>query len=81
MSQLQNLISVNDLKYLRDLYRKRCSNSTHAYYTLSNFIQWFEQNPDIDHVQVYVQNNWRESGLFIILVRLAINFFNNYKLF
>lgn len=69
MSKLRKLVSVNDLKFLCDLYRENTSNSTHAFYTLSNFIHWFEENPQIDHVHVYVSDNWRESGFFIILVR------------
>ncbi|XP_065357002.1 uncharacterized protein LOC135951307 [Calliphora vicina] len=78
MSKLQILTDVNDLKYLRDLYRNHIPNTSHGYYTLTNFIHWFESNPNIDHVKVYVLDNWRESGLFIILDRyqLFINTLN-----
>ena len=69
MTNLRKLVSVNDVKFLRDLYRENSPNSTHAFYILSNFIQWFEKNPQIEHVHIYVLDNWRESGFFIILVR------------
>ncbi|XP_023295484.2 uncharacterized protein LOC111678378 [Lucilia cuprina] len=78
MPILQILNDINDLKYLRDLYRKNIPITSHGYYTLTNFIKWFELNPHIDHVKVYVLDNWRESGFFIVLDRYQL-FINTLK--
>uniref|UniRef100_A0A1I8P225 N-acetyltransferase domain-containing protein n=2 Tax=Stomoxys calcitrans TaxID=35570 RepID=A0A1I8P225_STOCA len=67
MKQLQILKNIEDLKLLRDLYKKESLATRHGYYTLTNFINWFELNPHLDFVKVYVvSSTWRESGFYII---------------
>lgn len=69
MSKFELLQTVEDLKELRGLYEEKSLKTRHGYYTLTNYVQWFESNPQLDFVKVYVvSNSWRKSGFFIIEV-------------
>lgn len=69
MKTLKLIQNINELKYLRNLYEKESLDTRHGYYTLTNFVRWFELNPRLDFVKVYVvEKTWRVNGFYIIEV-------------
>lgn len=69
MKKLKVLNNLPELRELRDLYQRESVSTRHGFHTLSNFVKWFELDPLLDYVRVFVTNDtWREHGLFIIEV-------------
>lgn len=53
---------------LRDLYKAKGSNRCIAYMTISNYIRWFEKDPNLKHIKFYSLNGDFSDGSFIVIV-------------
>lgn len=63
-------IGVKDLHNLKDLYTPDVWKSYIAYMTIENYIRWFEQDPNLKHVQVLCLNGDYSDGTFVITVSI-----------
>lgn len=63
-------IDRNDWIELRKLYQQDWPRHMIGYYTLSNFMRWVEQEPDIKNVHIYSLNGDWTDGTFVVIVSL-----------
>lgn len=78
--------STEKLQILRDRYLKEWPKYIISYYTIDNYINWLINNEDLKDVRfLTVDQNWQESGTFLIIVRifknLNLNLINYRKIF
>lgn len=57
---------------LLDLYKPDGIEYNISYTTIYNYIRWFEQNPNIQHVKFYCLNGDFSDGTFVITVSCLI---------
>lgn len=71
MVQMDSLIEINrsDLSQLRDLYLVDWPENILGYYTVDNFIRWFEKESTIKNLIVYSLNGDWTDGTFVAIVR------------
>lgn len=65
-------IHRKDLLKLRHLYKSNGINGYFGYMTLNNYIQWFEQDPNIKHVKVFSLNGQFSDGTFVLTVSVYL---------
>lgn len=70
MSNSLSEIDRRDLTKLLHLYKSNGAKSYIGYLTLSNYIGFFTQDPDIKHVKVYCLNGDFSDGTFIVTVSI-----------
>lgn len=58
-------INRKDLHTLRQMYAKK---NYMTYTTIDNYIQWFEQNPNLKHIRFVCLNGDFSDGTFIVTV-------------
>lgn len=63
-------IGANDLQNLKNLYKSDGSKSYIAYMTIDNYLQWFQQDPNIKHVRIFCLNGDYSDGTFVITVSI-----------
>lgn len=65
------LIAISRCEWpdLRDMY-VQMKNRSCSYYTIQNFINWYDQNPSIDIKFYSLNGDWKADGTFIIKVSL-----------
>lgn len=65
-----HLVEIDQKEWpkLRDLYKAKGSNRYVAYMTISNYIRWFEQDPNLKHIKFYSLNGDFSDGSFIVIV-------------
>lgn len=61
-------IDRNDLPKLRELYKPGSSRCYIVYMTIDNYIRWFRQDPNVEHVNFYCLNGDLSHGTFVITV-------------
>lgn len=64
-------VARKDLPALKSLYNANGSKSYIAYTTIDNYIQWFQQDPDVKHIKVFCLNGDFSDGTFVITVSNA----------
>lgn len=70
MSESDNLVEINrsELPQLRDLYLIDWPENMQGYYTVDNFIRWFEKKPIIKNLVLYCLNGDWSDGTFVAIV-------------
>lgn len=63
-------ISRKDLPDLRDSYKDGDFKNYLTYVTIDTYIRWFEQDPDVKHIQFYCLNDDLSHGTFVVTVSL-----------
>nr|XP_014096282.1 uncharacterized protein LOC106621814 [Bactrocera oleae]XP_036225265.1 uncharacterized protein LOC106621814 [Bactrocera oleae] len=70
---LITLNNIDDLRLIRELYKSCGITQLIGYQTLSNYINWFDRDPQQKHIQIYtLPDVWRKSGLYLILDRYQL---------
>lgn len=65
-------IPSGDWEQLRELFKTNWPENIISYYTIDNFIRWFKQNPNIQHLNVYSLNGDWSDGTFLIMVSFLL---------
>lgn len=70
MSESDHLVEINrsELPQLRDLYLVNWPENMQGYYTVDNFIRWFEKKPIIKNLVFYCLNGDWSDGTFVAIV-------------
>lgn len=66
-------ISRKDLPQLRDKYKDRDVKNYLTFVTIDTYIRWFQQDPDVKHIQFYCVNDDLSHGTFVVTVSLREN--------
>lgn len=53
---------------LRDMYLQNWPENISAYYTIDNYIKWFEKRGFLNHFHIYSLNNDWNDGTCVIIV-------------
>lgn len=61
-------VDRKDLPKLKELYTPDGSKSYIAYTTIDNYIRWFEQNPNVKHINIFCLNGNFDDGTFVVTV-------------
>lgn len=62
------IIDRNDLPLLRKLYTPDGVKCYTTFTAIDTYIRWFEQDPDLKHVQFYCLNGDFARGTFVVTV-------------
>lgn len=75
-------IAIADLPKLRDLYKPEAGvrKSYTAFTTIENYIDWCQQDPNLEHVTFYCLNDDFSDGTFIWTVS-RIPIFDDFPIF
>lgn len=74
-------IAVVDLPKLRDLYKPVAgvTKSYIAFTTIENYIDWYNQDPNLSTVKVYCLNDDFSDGTFALIVSYLIAWMHHTK--
>lgn len=61
-------ISRKDWPKLSALYESEGSRGYIGYFTVNNYIRWFEQDPNVKYVNFYCLNGDFSDGAFVVTV-------------
>lgn len=61
-------IAFNDWSKLRDMYLGNWPENISAYYTIDNYIQWFEKRGFLKNFHIYCLNDDWKDGTCVIVV-------------
>lgn len=62
-------IKPSEWKKLRDLYTSNWPLDIIGYFTVDNFIRWYEKDPNVKNLKFYSLNDDWSDGTFICLVK------------
>lgn len=65
-------IPPNDLPGLRDLFVQYWPKHVIGYYTIDNFVKWFEQDPNYADAELYCLDGDWSDGTYVILVSRSL---------
>lgn len=68
------LVEINRKEWpaLRNLYAAKGSSRYIAYMTISNYIRWFDEDPNLENIQFYCLNGDYSDGTFVVIVSFSI---------
>lgn len=67
-------IEQKDLPILKELYAPDGIKNYIAFTTIDNYIRWFEQDPNIKHVNFFCLNGDFSDGTFVVTVSRIVLF-------
>lgn len=72
MVEADKLVEImrSELPQLRNLYQVNWPENMLGYYTVDNFIRWFEQKSKIKNLVLYSLNGDFTDGTFVAIVKL-----------
>ncbi|XP_031628311.1 uncharacterized protein LOC116344072 [Contarinia nasturtii] len=59
-------IDRKDLQILKNLYTPDSSKNYTTYTTIANYIRWFEQDPNMNHIKFFCLNGDFSDGTFVV---------------
>lgn len=65
-------INRRDLSILKNLYKSNGTKSYISYMTLDNYMRWFDQDPDVNHIKVFCLNGEYSDGTFVLTVSVKV---------
>lgn len=62
-------IPPNEWKTLRDLFLPKWPNDISGYFTVDNYIRWYQHDPNIKNLKFFSLNgDWKDDGTFVVIV-------------
>jgi hypothetical protein len=69
-------ISKDSLAELRDLYKKNWPLNNIGFYTIDNYIRWFQKESSIENLKILSLNGDWSDGTYVIVVKIKFILIN-----